>query len=234
MNSSSTRPSSTMHVHHRVQQRDVGVGLELQVVRGVARELRAARIGEDQLGAVLHRVLDPRRGDRMVDDRIGADQQDDLGVQHVASPGWTPRPSRCLRAAPRRSTRGTGACSGRRCWCRKPVRTSFWNRYASSLLPLAEPKPASACGPCVSRICAACRRRGRAPLPRSLRGRRVSTSFGSIVKSADFGAPAPADQRLGQALRVMHVVEAVAALDAQPALRWPGRRGPRRAGSCCP
>ena len=35
-------------VHHRVQQRDVGVGLELQVVRRVARELRAARIGEDQ------------------------------------------------------------------------------------------------------------------------------------------------------------------------------------------
>src|SRR5213593_996343 len=26
----------------------------------------------------------------------------------------------------------------------KPVRTNFWNRYASSLLPLAEPKPASA------------------------------------------------------------------------------------------
>src|SRR5215468_10493515 len=26
----------------------------------------------------------------------------------------------------------------------KPVRTSFWNRYASSLEPLAEPKPASA------------------------------------------------------------------------------------------
>ena len=30
----------------------------------------------------------------------------------------------------------------------KPVRTSFWNRYASSLVPLAEPKPASACLPC--------------------------------------------------------------------------------------
>ena len=35
-------------VHHRVQQRDVGVGLELQVVRRVARELGAARVGEDQ------------------------------------------------------------------------------------------------------------------------------------------------------------------------------------------
>ena len=34
----------------------------------------------------------------------------------------------------------------------KPVRTSFWNRYASSLLPFAEPKPASAFGPRVSRM----------------------------------------------------------------------------------
>ncbi len=37
-------------VHHRVQQRDVGVGLELQVVRGVPRELGSPRIGEDELG----------------------------------------------------------------------------------------------------------------------------------------------------------------------------------------
>src|ERR1700722_2007405 len=34
----------------------------------------------------------------------------------------------------------------------KPVRTSFWNRYASSLEPLAEPKPASAFTPFWSRI----------------------------------------------------------------------------------
>ena len=39
-------------VHHRVQQRDVGVGLELQVVRRVPRELGTARIGEDQPGAL--------------------------------------------------------------------------------------------------------------------------------------------------------------------------------------
>src|SRR5215831_20149465 len=34
----------------------------------------------------------------------------------------------------------------------KPVRTSFWNRYASSFEPLAEPKPANAFGPSRSRI----------------------------------------------------------------------------------
>src|SRR5579863_10605868 len=36
----------------------------------------------------------------------------------------------------------------------KPVRTSFWNRYASSFEPFAEPKPASALGPYWSRILA--------------------------------------------------------------------------------
>src|SRR6185295_18230343 len=35
---------------------------------------------------------------------------------------------------------------------RKTARTSFWNRYASSLLHLAEPKPASAPGGLASRI----------------------------------------------------------------------------------
>ena len=34
----------------------------------------------------------------------------------------------------------------------KPVRTSFWNRYASSFVPLAEPKPASERLPYVSRV----------------------------------------------------------------------------------
>src|SRR4029079_7464807 len=34
----------------------------------------------------------------------------------------------------------------------KPVRTSFWKRYASAFEPLAEPKPASACGPSPSRV----------------------------------------------------------------------------------
>ena len=35
-------------VHHRVEQRDVGVRLDLQEMRGMPRELRAARLGEDR------------------------------------------------------------------------------------------------------------------------------------------------------------------------------------------
>jgi hypothetical protein len=97
----------------------------------------------------------------------------------------------------------------------KPVRTSFWNRYASSLLPLAEPKPASALG----RACRGCRERAGGErhrlVPRRFAEHRQRIG-GSIVKSADFGNASRADQRLGQPVRVRHVVEAEAALDAEP------------------
>ncbi|MNC84887.1 hypothetical protein D3C83_04560 [compost metagenome] len=62
-------------VHHGVQQCDVGVGLELEHRVCVARQLRAARIGVDQLRPVLDRVLDPGRRDRMVRYRVRADQE---------------------------------------------------------------------------------------------------------------------------------------------------------------
>ena len=83
MKLSRDQPFLDDRVHHRVEQRDVGVGLELQVVRRVPRELGAPRVGEDQLRPVLHRVLDPRRRHRMIDDGIGADQEHDVRLQHV-------------------------------------------------------------------------------------------------------------------------------------------------------
>ncbi len=77
------QPLGDDHMHHRVQQRDVGIRLELQEAIGEARQVRAARIGDDQLGAVAHRVLDPARRDRMIDGRVGADQDHHLGLADV-------------------------------------------------------------------------------------------------------------------------------------------------------
>ena len=76
---------SLMHdrVHHGVQQRNVGIRLELQVMLRMARELGTSRIGNDELRPVLHRVLDPRGRHRMIDDGIGADQEDHVGLQHI-------------------------------------------------------------------------------------------------------------------------------------------------------
>jgi len=70
-------------VDHRVQHRDIHVGLELQVAPGVAVEVVAARIEHHQLGTGLHRILDPGGGHRVVRARVGADEEDHLGLGHV-------------------------------------------------------------------------------------------------------------------------------------------------------
>ncbi len=70
-------------MHHRVQQRHIGIGLELQETVRKARQVRSARIGDDQLGTVAHRVLDPGGRHRMVDRGIGADQQHHLGLADI-------------------------------------------------------------------------------------------------------------------------------------------------------
>ena len=175
-------------VHHRVQQRDVGVGFELQVVRRVPRELGAARIGEDQPRSVLRGVLDPGRGDRMVDHRIGADQQHDVRLHHVhhrvghgAGPDAFEQrgDARCM-AQPRAVVDVVGSEAGahelleqvrflvaafRRAEARERVRTA---RVADALQrPLAT---AIASSHVASR-------------------NTVSGSDGSIVKSADFAMP---------------------------------------------
>ena len=61
-------------MHDRVQQGDIGIGLKLEVVRRVSRELRAPRIDENELGPALDGVFHPRCRDRMIHDRIGANE----------------------------------------------------------------------------------------------------------------------------------------------------------------
>ena len=79
-----TRPSSMMAWMIAFSIATSVSALNCSEVGRVARELGAARVGDDQLGAVLRRVLHPGGGHRMVDRRIGADHQHHLGVHHVA------------------------------------------------------------------------------------------------------------------------------------------------------
>ena len=69
-----------MTLSMRVEHRDVGAVLELHHLPGVALERLAARIHHDELGAALGRLLEEGRGDRMVLGRVGADDDDDVGV----------------------------------------------------------------------------------------------------------------------------------------------------------
>ena len=47
------------------------------------RQLGASRFDEDELGATLGRVLDPGRGDGMIDHGIGADKQHHFRLQDI-------------------------------------------------------------------------------------------------------------------------------------------------------
>ncbi len=99
----------------------------------------------------------------------------------------------------------------------KPVRTSFWKRYASSLVPFAEPKPASARLPCVSRV-AISPVAATSSASSHVASRNTSDHFsGSTTKSLCFGTPGLRMSGLVKPMAMLHVVEAVAALHAQPA-----------------
>ncbi len=68
------------HVEERVEHRDVGAVAELQHMGGVALERLAARVHDDELGAPLGRLLEEGGGDRVIFGGIGADHDDDVGV----------------------------------------------------------------------------------------------------------------------------------------------------------
>ena len=66
-------------VEHGVQQRHIGSRIELQHVRGVALELLAARIHDDE-GLRLGGLLEEGRRHRMIFRRVAAGNDDDIGV----------------------------------------------------------------------------------------------------------------------------------------------------------
>ncbi len=72
------------HMGHGIDDRDVGAGQELQVMLrldvGRAHDVDAARIDDDELGALAQALLHARGEDRMAIGRIGADHHDDVGL----------------------------------------------------------------------------------------------------------------------------------------------------------
>ena len=72
------------HVGHRVDEGDVGAGQDGQVVGRLdvraAHEVDATRVGHDQLGALAQPPLHARGEDGVRVGRVGADQQDHVGL----------------------------------------------------------------------------------------------------------------------------------------------------------
>ena len=67
-------------VHDGVEHRHVGAGPELEHVRGVTLQALAAGVHDDQLAAALGELLEIGRRHRVVLGRVGADDDGELGV----------------------------------------------------------------------------------------------------------------------------------------------------------
>ena len=71
-------------VQHRVEQGHVGARLKAEVLPRKAGQLGSARVGHHQLRATLHRVFDPGGAHRVVLRGVGADDEHEVGVLHIA------------------------------------------------------------------------------------------------------------------------------------------------------
>ena len=220
-------------VHHRVEHGHVGVGLELQIVRRMARELGTARVGENKLGAGLDRILDPRRRHRVIDDRIGADQQHDFGLHHVhdrirhrarADAFQQCRDARRMAQARavidvvRAETGADELLEQVRLLVRTLGRAEAGERAAAMRIADALQRAAG-------------ERQRLLPCRFAEHRQRIGRVHDEIRRLRHAGL---ADQRLGEALPVMHVIEAVSDPLRTGARGSPARRVRRRERCGCP
>ena len=74
----------TIDMRQRGEHRDVGAGPQRQVIGGLdmrrAHQVDAARIDDDQLGALAQAPLHPRGEHRVAVGRVGADDHDHVGL----------------------------------------------------------------------------------------------------------------------------------------------------------
>ena len=204
------------HVHDRVQQRHVGAGAELQHLGGVATQAHAARVHHDQLAAALGELLEIGRGDRVVLDRVGADDDGDIGVLDLVE-GRGDR----TRADVLHQRRHRGGMAEPGAVIDVVVAEAladqlleeigllvgaFGRAEAGDRLPAVSLcQRGEAAGGDVERLVPACLAEMRQRV-----GRIDVQPLGRRILAAD--------QRPGQPVRVVDIVEAEAALDAKPAL----------------
>ena len=76
-------------VQHAVEEHHVGAGLQRQVQIGNASGISLARVAEDDLERWIRllRVFDPAKQNRMRVGRVGADDEDALGMVHIVVAG---------------------------------------------------------------------------------------------------------------------------------------------------
>ena len=68
------------YVHDRVEQCDIGAGVELQPMLGMTEHAIGARINRDERAAPLGKLFEVRRRDRVITNGITADGDGDVRV----------------------------------------------------------------------------------------------------------------------------------------------------------
>ena len=210
------KPLLDDHVHDRVEQRHVGAGPELQHPGGMPLQPHAARVHDDQLAAALGELLEVGRGHRMVLGGVGADDDGEVGVLDLVE-GRRDR-ARADVLHQRRHRRGVaepGAVVD--VVVAEPLADQLLEeiRLLVRALGAAEPGHGRAAVRAAQPVEPA-RRGVQRLVPARLaevgqRVRRIDVQpLGRRVVAAD--------QRACQPVRMRHVVEAEASLDAEPAL----------------
>ena len=205
------------HVEQRIQQRDIRPALELQHVAGVAAERLAARIGDDQGRAAPRRLFQVGRRDRVVLGRVGADDEDDVAVlaggerrgDGAGADALEQRGDRRGVTEPGAVVDIVGAEAGAHQLLEQIgflVGALGRAEAGKGVRPLFVPDTPQAAGGFLQRFLPA-------RFPEEFqRVRRIHDDVGRFRRIL---AP---DQRFGQALRAVGIVEAEAALHAQPLL----------------
>ena len=201
-------------VQHRVEHRDVARRLEAQHLGGIARHHLAARVHHEQFGAALRSLLEERGRNRMIFRGSCADDDDDLGIGRGGEGGGDR-----ARADPLHQ----GGDRGGVAQARAVIDVVAAETGAHQLLEqvgllvgaLGRAEPGERALP----IPVADQREPRGgAVERLLPGglAEMGERVGRVDRDIVLGDPFPADQRLGQPVGVVHVIEAEAALDAEP------------------
>jgi len=70
-------------IDHAAKKGDIGAGADLGVDIGLGGAAGVARIDDNQLAPVIHGLLDPLEGDRVIFGRITADDEDAVAVLQI-------------------------------------------------------------------------------------------------------------------------------------------------------
>ncbi len=220
-------------VQHGVEHRHVGAVLELHHLPGVALQRLTARVHHHELGAALGRLLEEGRGDRMVLGRVGADHDDQLGVLALVegrgdgggADAFEQRRHRRGVAQPRAVIDIVGAEAGA-------------NKLLEQIGLFVRALGRAEAGQRIGTVAVAdFLQAARGAVERLFPGRlaEMRPRVGRIDELVRHLRHAVlADHRLQQALRIVHVVEAEAALHAEPVLVGRAVLAARRRRSCRP